>query len=98
MIIVITGRHAELAETDDFGRFSVDAGGEDLDAVDAALTRSNAGVVEGDGAVIRCEFLNAHAEPSAQWQEGFAAMLDYAGAKGWITPSGDVRAHIENLG
>jgi hypothetical protein len=34
-------------------------------------------------------------ELDAGWDEGFVAMLAYAGAEGWIDDDGAVRAHVE---
>ena len=34
-------------------------------------------------------------ELDAGWDEGFAAMLGYAGTEGWIDDDGAVRAHVE---
>lgn len=40
-------------------------------------------------------FLSGHAgEP--EWEAGFAAMLDYAGRKGWLDEAGHVRAHLSH--
>lgn len=98
MIILIRDGRAELAEPDDFRRFSVDAGGATLAGVTAALSGSDAGRIEGEGAVISPAFLREEAGDTAGWEEGFAAMVEFAQTKGWVADDGGIRAHIENLG
>ena len=42
-------------------------------------------------AVLR--YLSGHAGET-EWENGFAAMLDYARRKGWVNEAGEVRAHL----
>lgn len=38
-------------------------------------------------------YLSGHAGQS-EWEQGFAAMLDFARRKGWVNEAGEVRAHV----
>ena len=52
----------------------------------------------GDHAWVRTDALRRLAGPAAtaEWEEGFAAMLDYARTRGWVDDEqGAVRGHVE---
>jgi hypothetical protein len=52
----------------------------------------------GDHAWVRTDALRRLAGPAAtpEWEEGFAAMLDYARVRGWVDDEqGAVRGHVE---
>src|SRR5258708_14259903 len=88
-----------LAEPDDFTRFHVAVpGGRDRSRLAEALTGSGAGQLDGDDVWVRVTWLRAAAGDgtSPTWEKGFAAMLEYAGRKGWLAADGEsVRAHVE---
>jgi hypothetical protein len=100
-----------LCQRDDFNRFAVRAVPEQerehggLGAVAAALSLHDAGTVDPDGdahlsaAAVRHLAGTAAAADGADldagWEAGFAAMLAYAGTKGWITDDGSIRVHVE---
>jgi hypothetical protein len=102
MVITVTTRTqpaVTLAEPDDFTRFHVAVtGGRDRSRVAEALTASGAGRLDGDDAWMRVAWLRSAAGDgaTAAWEQGFAAMLEYAGRKGWMAADGEaVRAHVE---
>ena len=57
------------------------------------------GKVDGDGeAMVRVDAVRRLAAGSvgATWDDDFAAMLDYARSKGWLSDDGaSIRAHVE---
>ena len=78
---------------------------EDEIALAAALAEVGIGRdgVSGDAlllpGVLKCLAADAAAvdgyELDSGWDEGFAAMLAYAGTEGWIDDDGAIRAHVE---
>ncbi len=78
---------------------------DDLDGLAAALAAHDVGAVgaDGDALVSSAGIRRLAGEAAARdgvplgadWDAGFASMLDFAGSKGWITGRGDVRAHVE---
>ena len=101
VITVTTGTQptVTLAEPDDFTRFHVTVlGGRDRSRLAEALTASGAGQPDGDDVWVRVAWLRTAADDGASpaWEQGFAAMLEYAGRKGWLAADGEaVRAHVE---
>ena len=89
-----------LEEPADCGRFHVAVRGRgDAVALDAALRADAVGSVDGDGealvdvAAVRRLAAGAVGET---WESDFAAMLDYARSKGWLSEDGaSIRAHVE---
>ncbi|MCQ4159024.1 hypothetical protein NON00_03680 [Roseomonas sp. GC11] len=82
-----------LEEPGDFRRFGILAApGAPLESALAGLAR-----VEGQHAWVSPQALRRLAPQAGlpDWEEGFGAMLGYAGRKGWTDPTGAVRAHIE---
>jgi hypothetical protein len=88
-----------LAEAGDCRRFHVavrGAGG--AAGLDDALRAHDAGTVDGDGeALVRVVAVRRLAGAlGAAWETEFAAMLDYARTKGWLSEDGEaIRAHVE---
>jgi hypothetical protein len=84
-----------LREPDDFKAFKLVRRGEgDLATAIADVGRAR----DEHHAYLRPDAVRALAGAlghDARWQEGFAAMLDFAGKHGWIADDGSVRAHIE---
>jgi hypothetical protein len=89
----------ELVEPDDFTRFHVAARGvPDRSRLSAALTSAGAGELDGDEVLVSVAWLRqeARGRAGAEWDQGFAGMLDYAERKGWTDASRRaVRAHVE---
>jgi hypothetical protein len=77
----------------------------DLDGLAEAMAAHDVGEVGPDGdALVSSSGLRRLAGEAAardgiplgaDWDTGFASMLDVASSKGWITDGGDVRAHVE---
>jgi hypothetical protein len=89
-----------LEDPVDCGRFHVSArGGGDAAALDTALRGNDVGTVDGDGdALVDVDAVRRMAAGSvgATWETDFAAMLDYARTKGWVSEDGaSIRAHVE---
>jgi hypothetical protein len=89
-------RRVELREPADCKRFHVEAPGADPGTVRAALAEAQVGTVSEDGhawidpaAVRRL----ATGRVVAGWEDDFAAMIAYAGSKGWLDEAGRIRAH-----
>ncbi len=85
-------RSVALAEPADCGRFHVTVRGDgDAAALDAALRANDVGMVDGDGeawcAVDAVRRLAA-GSVGPTWEDDFAAMLDYARSKGWLSDDG----------
>jgi hypothetical protein len=100
MIVVVgtDGVHVEAPE--DLRRFHVQAP-PGVDAA-AALAAVGFGRGAGDGgddllvsvAAVRAA-VSGQVDPNV-WEPQFAAMLDYAGSKGWLSDDGTmIRAHVE---
>jgi hypothetical protein len=76
-----------------------------LGALAAALSVHDVGTVQPDGDVlipvdvVRRLAASAVAEQGRtldkHWETGFAAMIEYAGTKGWLAEDGSLRAHVE---
>jgi len=81
-----------------FTQLEVRVDPQDADQLERALARI--GRREGPQhvwlapAVLR--FLSGHAGLSS-WESGFAAMLDFARRKGWLSEAGELRAHLNFL-
>jgi hypothetical protein len=89
-----------LVEPDDCGRFHVVVKGSgDAATLDRALRSGAVGNIDGDGeAVVGVDAVRRLAAGSvgATWDDDFAAMLDYARSKGWLSEDGAaIRAHVE---
>ena len=89
-----------LAEPDDCQRFHVAVQGQGhAPAVDDALQSSGTGWLDGDGgAFVRVDRVRdlAAGRVGADWPVRFAAMLDFARDKGWLSDDGGaIRAHLE---
>ena len=89
-----------LADPADCGRFHVEVHGEGgQSSLDAALRASDTGSAAGsDEADIRVDAVRRMASGSVgdAWEDDFAAMLDYARSKGWLSDDGStIRAHVE---
>ena len=89
-----------LEDAGDCGRFHVTVRGDgDGTALDRALRSDDVGEVDGDGeALVRVAAVRRLAAGSvgASWEEDFAAMLEYARSKGWLSDDGtSIRAHVE---
>jgi len=89
-----------VEEPSDCGRFHVAVRGRaDAGALDEALRTNDAGVVDGDGeAMVRVDAVRHLVAGSVDeaWEAAFAAMLDYARSKGWLSEDGaSIRAHVE---
>ena len=99
MIVRIGESSLEVAEADDLSRLSVvtTAGAARAEAV---LRRSGLGVLDGPGEA-RLDLGELHRLASAgarrpDWEAGWAEMLRYATAHGWVSPDGrTVAAHLE---
>jgi len=96
-----------LEEPDDTKRFHVEVvGGADLGLVFGALVDAAAGRLELESdppdarpdAWITVDAVRrmAKGEVGPDWDEQFAAMLDFARAEGWLDENGNaIRAHVE---
>ncbi|GAA5051614.1 hypothetical protein HNP84_006419 [Thermocatellispora tengchongensis] len=101
MYVYVTADHVELREPDDCRRFHV-LTALDRAALDAALAGAGAGSAtdaETDAEIdigwVRSAAVGAGGV-GGDWADRFAAMLAYAGRKGWLTADGRrVRAHVE---
>ena len=89
----------ELAEPDDCKRFHVAVQGGDHAGLAEALAAAGAGSLDGSGeALIDIAAVRrlASGRVTSGWDDDFAAMLAYAGTKGWLSETGDaIRAHVE---
>ena len=91
------GTHsARLVDPEDLTSFAVVLDGE-TDPGPEAL--ADGGVLGfGDHAWVRTDALRRLAGPAAtpEWEDGFAALLDYARSRGWVDDEhGAVRGHVE---
>jgi hypothetical protein len=88
-----------LSEPADCGRFHVAVRGRgDAATLDQALRANDVGSVDGDGeAMVRVDAVRRLAGAVGEtWDDDFAAMLDYARSKGWLSDDGaSIRAHVE---
>ncbi len=88
-----------LEEPDDCTRFDVVVHGTgDDDALDRALAAASVGRMEAGDALVTVAAVRRLASGSVGdgWDEQFAAMLDYARGRGWLSDDGGVvRAHVE---
>jgi hypothetical protein len=102
--IDLTGETAavELVEPEDCKRFHVAVRGGDPEAVGAALLSAGIGRLHPSGeAMIDTSAVRrmARGRVAAGWEDEFAAMLEYAGSKGWLDDTGgSIQAHVERAG
>jgi hypothetical protein len=102
-VVLGTEPHVVLDEPDDFTRFHIAArGARDRSRLGAALSGAGAGALDGEDALVEVAWVRAAVaaggggRDGADWEQGFAAMLDYAERKGWTGPDRvAVRAHVE---
>ncbi|MGO2110487.1 MAG: hypothetical protein ACTH31_02625 [Pseudoclavibacter sp.] len=87
---------AEVADADNLKALDVATGGATPEQVDAALTASGLGRLEGEHAWLPVEVLRAAArgDRGDDWTAGFDGMIGYARSKGWVNESDEVRAHL----
>ncbi|HXQ90737.1 MAG TPA: hypothetical protein VN768_04195 [Acidimicrobiales bacterium] len=89
-----------VEEPSDCGRFHVSVRGHgDAGTLDEALRSNHVGVVDGDGeAMVRVDAVRRLVAGAVDdgWEADFAAMVDYARSKGWLSEDGtSIRAHVE---
>jgi hypothetical protein len=99
MIIVVDLSESRvlLQDPGDFTRFSVAVEGEgDLAEV---VRQSGLGRLRDDGVNVAVDPVAlralAGAAATADWEEGFAGMCEYAAGMSWIEPEGGIIAHVE---
>jgi hypothetical protein len=89
----------ELVEPEDCKRFHVAARGGDASALTTALAAAGVGRMLPSGdALIEPSAVKrlAQGRVAEGWDDDFAAMLDYAGTKGWLDETGgSIQAHVE---
>jgi hypothetical protein len=86
-----------LEDPEDCRAFSVRLRG-DRSRLGAALEAAGVGRMEGDEALVEVDAVRrmAAGRVGSSWEGDFAAMLEYAGTKGWIADEGrSIRAHVE---
>jgi hypothetical protein len=92
----------ELAEPEDCKRFHVAVRGGDDEELASALEANGVGrlLPSGEAMVDTAAVRRmAAGRVGAGWDGDFAAMLDYAGSKGWLDETGgSIQAHIERGG
>jgi hypothetical protein len=86
-----------LEDPEDCKAFSVRVRG-DRAGLSGALEAAGVGRMDGDEALIAVDAVRrmAGGRVGPGWDDDFAAMLAYAGTKGWIADEGrSIRAHVE---
>ena len=86
-----------LADPEDCKGFSVRVRGE-RSGLAGALESAGVGRMDGDEALVEVDAVRrlAAGRVGPGWEGDFAAMLEYAGGKGWIADEGrSIRAHVE---
>lgn len=93
------GGTPRLYSADDLGALSVrmEASPADWDALARTLRAAAAGEVADGYVWLDISWLrDAAGESAPEWRDGFARMLDYAGAHGWRSADGRrLRAHVD---
>lgn len=87
---------ARLLDPEDLTSFAVVIEGDEDPGPEALAAGGVLGL--GDHAWVRTDALRRLAEPVAtpEWEDGFAAMLEYARTRGWVDDEqGAVRGHVE---
>ncbi|MGL3150338.1 hypothetical protein ACSS7Z_08230 [Microbacterium sp. A82] len=98
MRITVT-THVDVEQVDDLTALSV-ATDLPLGDVDAHLRAAGLGRATDEHVWIEAEPLQSAASAlstAADWNDGFARMLDYARSKGWVDDTGAIRAHVTPL-
>jgi flavin reductase (DIM6/NTAB) family NADH-FMN oxidoreductase RutF len=97
-IRVTRGGGLRLVGDEDFTRFAV-AVEPTAESCAADALRAIARLDGGDHVWVMPSKLKSMAPRSgeAEWEKGFAAMVDYAGRKGWVDRDGFIRAHITQV-
>ena len=94
-----SGEGPQLVSADDLTSLSVRVHAKTVDpgAVSSTLRSAGAGdVADGHAWLDVTWLLTAAGAPGPDWPGRFAAMLDYAKGRGWLSSDGRrVRAHIE---
>ena len=86
-----------LDDPEDCKAFSVRVRG-DRSRLASALEAAGVGRTDGDEALVGVDAVRrlAAGRVGDNWEDDFAAMLDYAATKGWVADEGRaIRAHIE---
>jgi hypothetical protein len=93
------GKGPQLVSADDLTSLSVrvEASPVDPAAISWMLRTAGAGDVAADHVWLDISWLRSAAgTPGPDWPQRFAAMLEYARTRGWLSPDGlRVRAHLE---
>jgi hypothetical protein len=87
---------ARLVDAEDLSGFVVVLEGDEDPGAEALATGGVLGL--GDHVWVRTDALRRLAGPATtpEWEEGFAAMLDYARTRGWVDDElGAVRGHVK---
>jgi hypothetical protein len=94
MIFRVDSTVVVLDGPDVFDRFDVVA------TADADLARLGAVAADGEHVFVAPDTVRALAGDAANpdWHERFAAMVGYAGSRGWLDDAGRIRAHVERTG
>ena len=82
-------------------RFHVEGSGLPMTEVVAALEAGGAGTAHSaEQVAVEPGYLLTAADSSVsqEWQRGFDGMVAHARAKGWVSASGALLAHVEDLG
>jgi hypothetical protein len=92
----------ELVEPEDCKRFHVAVRGGDGETLASALQSEGVGrlLPSGEAMIDTAAVRRMAAGRVPQgWDDDFAAMLQYAGSKGWLDETGDsIQAHVEQAG
>jgi len=98
MIVEFTAGAAQVREADDCTRLDVATSLEAAD-LDTVLAATGTGTRDGENVLLDVGALRERARAAAaapDWESRWAAMIDYAARKGWLSLDGTtVQAHIE---
>jgi hypothetical protein len=94
--LILGADFARLVDAEDLSGFVVVLEGDEDPGAEALAAGGVLGL--GDHVWARTDALRRLAGPAAtpEWEDGFAAMLDYARTRGWVDAEhGAVRGHVE---
>ncbi|MGE4425448.1 MAG: hypothetical protein AB7G37_03230 [Solirubrobacteraceae bacterium] len=97
-VVVGPGRdEVVLADAEDLTRFHVQVHpGIPVDALGDLVHGTRLGHMDGEDVAVAPHAIRRLAgERSATWESDLEAMIAFAAQRGWVTPQGYVRAHVE---
>jgi hypothetical protein len=98
IVVIASDRTVRIENVADLRAFKIHSHLKDrsVAAVGRVLIEAAAGRTDSSHAWVKMDWLLAHSgQTSSEWRAGFDKMLAFARSAGFVSPSNEVRGHIE---